>query len=102
MPEVQDVMQALKAVTDPEIGLDVVELGLVYGVDIEEEGRKVQVQMTLTSPMCPYGPELVSAANVAVAQLPGVEDVKVNLVWTPRWDPREHATEDAKAYLGIW
>jgi len=58
--------------------------------------------MTLTSPMCPYGPQIVTATDTAVRQLPGVEETKVNLVWVPQWDPREHASEDAKAYLGIW
>lgn len=97
-----EVRQALQAVTDPEIGLSVVELGLVYGTEIEDEGRSVRVDMTLTSPMCPFGPQIVQAANVAVGQLAGVESVTINLVWVPRWDPREHASDDAKAFLGIW
>ena len=61
------VMEAMRPVSDPEIGMSIVDLGLIYGVDIEEEGKKVQVSMTLTSPMCPYGPELVAAAKNAVA-----------------------------------
>lgn len=97
-----EVRQALQAVTDPEIGLSVVELGLIYGIEIEDEGRSVRVDMTLTSPMCPFGPQIVQAANVAAGQLAGVESVTVNLVWVPRWDPREHASEDAKAFLGLW
>ena len=96
------VMEALKPVSDPEIGLSIVDLGLVYGVDIEDEGKKVQVSMTLTSPMCPYGPELVAAAKNAVNNLPEVNEAVINLVWVPRWDPREHASEEAKAMLGIW
>jgi metal-sulfur cluster biosynthetic enzyme len=97
-----DVMNALRPVMDPEIGLSVVDLGLIYGVDISEDGKKVEVSMTLTSPMCPYGPHLVAAAETAVASVAGVEESKVQLVWVPRWDPREHASEEAKAYLGIW
>ena len=96
------VMEALKPVSDPEIGMSIVDLGLVYGVDIEDEGKKVQVSMTLTSPMCPYGPELVAAAKNAVNNLPEVNEAVINLVWVPRWDPREHASEEAKAMLGIW
>ncbi len=97
-----EVLNALQAVTDPEIGLSIVELGLVYGVEFEDEGRSVRVDMTLTSPMCPFGPQIVQAANVAVSQLSGVEAVSIHLVWVPRWDPREHASEDAKAFLGLW
>ena len=97
-----EVLEALRPVTDPEIGLSIVDLGLIYGVILEEEGKSVKVEMTLTSPMCPYGPQIVQAANAAVAQLPGVESASVQLVWVPRWDPREHASEDTRAFLGIW
>jgi metal-sulfur cluster biosynthetic enzyme len=96
------VMNALQPVQDPEIALSIVDLGLIYGVDITEEGKKVEVSMTLTSPMCPFGPQLVGAAQTAVQRLPGVKEAKITLVWVPRWDPREHATEEAKAYLGLW
>lgn len=97
-----DVLQALLPVQDPEIGLSIVDLGLVYGVNVEDEGRKVTIDMTLTTPMCPYGPELLQMANAALTGIPGVEEAKVNLVWVPRWDPREHASEEAKAQLGFW
>lgn len=97
-----EVLQALLPVHDPEIGLSIVDLGLIYDVRIAPDGKKLEVDMTLTSPMCPYGPELVAAANSAVSGLPGVEEGKINLVWVPRWDPKEHASEDAKAILGIW
>ena len=98
----EQVWDALRPISDPEIGLSVVELGLVYGVSVENEGKKVEIDMTLTTPMCPYGPQLVAAAKAALDGLPGVEETKVNLVWVPRWDPREHASEDAKAQLGFW
>ncbi len=98
----EQVLEALKPVTDPEINLSIVDLGLVYGVEVKEEGRVVQLEMTLTSPMCPFGPELLQAATAAVSRLPGVENVDVKLVWVPRWDPREHASEEARAYLGLW
>jgi metal-sulfur cluster biosynthetic enzyme len=99
---VDGVMNALKPVCDPEIGLSIVDLGLIYGVDISPDGKEVAVTMTLTTPMCPYGPELLGQATAALSAIPGVEDGKIVLVWVPRWDPREHASEEAKAYLGIW
>jgi metal-sulfur cluster biosynthetic enzyme len=102
MVTTNDVLESLRPITDPEIGLDIVELGLIYGVDISEDGKRVEISLTLTSPMCPYGPEIVASAEAALASLPGVEHSNVNLVWVPRWDPRVHASEDAKAYLGIW
>ena len=98
----EQVLDALRPVCDPEIAMSIVDLGLVYGVQIAEEGKNVQIDMTLTSPMCPYGPQLLAAAQAAVAGIAGVEEAKVNLVWVPRWDPREHASEDAKAMLGLW
>jgi metal-sulfur cluster biosynthetic enzyme len=98
----EQVLEALMPVTDPEINLSIVDLGLVYGVEIKEDGKVVELEMTLTSPMCPFGPQLMQAANAAVAALEGVEKVDLKLVWVPRWDPREHASEEAKAYLGLW
>jgi metal-sulfur cluster biosynthetic enzyme len=98
----EQVVEALKPVTDPEINLSIVDLGLIYGVEIRENGRFVQIEMTLTSPMCPFGPQLLQAATAAAAGLEGVEKVEIKLVWVPRWDPREHASEEARAYLGLW
>jgi metal-sulfur cluster biosynthetic enzyme len=97
-----DVLRALHPVQDPEIALSIVDLGLIYGVDIDPDGKRVVISMTLTSPMCPFGPQLLAAAEAALRTLPGVEETKVDLVWVPRWDPREHASEEAKAELGIW
>ena len=97
-----EVLEALRPVTDPEINLSVVDLGLVYDVDIQDDGREVTLEMTLTSPMCPFGPQILQAATTAVSTIAGVEKVNVKLVWVPRWDPRDHASDDAKAYLGIW
>ncbi|OGR83784.1 MAG: aromatic ring hydroxylase [Elusimicrobia bacterium RIFCSPLOWO2_01_FULL_64_13] len=94
-----DVKEKLKEVLDPEIGYNIVDLGLVYGADIE--GEKVRVRMTLTSPMCPLGPQIMSAVHAKVSQLPMVKEVKVDLVWNPPWDPRAMASEDAKIHLGI-
>ncbi len=98
----QDVLEILRPVEDPEIGLSIVDLGLIYGVDISEDGKTIEVSMTLTTPMCPYGPELIALAETALRTIPGIAQSSIKLVWVPRWDPREHASEDAKAMLGIW
>ncbi len=101
MPTQEEVMDALKAVHDPEIGINIVDLGLVYGVEAED--HTVRVNMTLTSPMCPLGPIITSQAKaILTAQFEDVDDVDVNLVWNPPWDPRTMASEDAKLELGIW
>lgn len=95
------ILEALKEVEDPELGISVVELGLVYGIDVDE--KKVRVKMTLTSPGCPIGPMLQAAVHGAVARIyPEVSDVRVDLVWNPPWDPYKMASEEAKDMLGIW
>ena len=101
MPTEDELMNALKSVYDPELGLSIVDLGLVYGVTAED-GR-VNVDMTLTTPACPLGPVIKQQAHaVLTANFEQVRDVDINLVWTPRWDPRTMASEEAKAELGIW
>jgi metal-sulfur cluster biosynthetic enzyme len=96
------VREALAGVEDPELGFPITELGLVRGVDVHSGGTAVIVFLTLTSPMCPMGPEIIAATHAAAAALDGVEEVDVQLVWQPPWDPREDASEDVKAELGIW
>ncbi len=98
----EEVWDAIKPVVDPEVRLGIVDLGLVYDVQTEHDGRDVTVKMTLTSPMCPVGPMLMSAVHENVALLPGVENVNVELVWDPPWDPRIMATDEVKDMLGIW
>ncbi len=96
--------QSLQPVMDPEIRMSVVDLGLIYGAALEEgpKGPSVKVTMTLTSPACPYGPMLLAAVHSALAKIPGVGDVDVDLVFTPGWDPRAMATEEAKESLGLY
>ncbi len=95
------VMEALKEVYDPELAIDIVSLGLIYGVDIE--GKQVHVRMTLTSPGCPVGPMLQEMARAAVRRIyPDVENVEAEIVWSPSWDPYKMASEEAKDMLGIW
>ena len=103
MPTADEVREGLKPVEDPEIHLSIVDLGLIYGVEVQDapEGSNVQVNMTLTSPACPYGPMLLGQVHATVQRMPGVATMKVNLVWNPPWDPRTMASEEAKMELGI-
>jgi metal-sulfur cluster biosynthetic enzyme len=97
------VLDALQTVEDPELEISIVELGLVYAVRIEskDEGPHAEIDMTLTSPGCPAAPEIMAATHRA-ALASGLTSVHVNLVWTPRWDPSVHASEDARMDMGIW
>ncbi|HET9014920.1 MAG TPA: metal-sulfur cluster assembly factor [Thermomicrobiaceae bacterium] len=98
-----DVRENLKTVYDPEIGIDVINLGLVYDVDLDDKDDKtdVVVTMTLTSMGCPLGPILMQEMNRALADLPDVGEIGVNLVWSPPWSP-DMMSEEAKDELGIW
>lgn len=98
----QDVLNYLIPVEDPELGYSIVELGLVRGVAIEKEGTKIGVMLTLTSPMCPMGPEIVRATKEAVSSIDGVQEVAVDMVWSPPWDPRIDPSEEIRADFGIW
>ena len=97
MPTVDEVREALTNVIDPELGLDFVELGLVY--DIEVEGNEVYVTFTLTSPGCPIGPQVSEQMKEYVAELEGVSKVFPKMVFTPPWTP-DLMSEDAKFALG--
>ena len=103
LPTEEEVHSALKAVYDPELGISVEDLGLIYGVQVDDDAKTVIVDMTLTTPACPLGPIIKTQAHsVLTNAYPAVRDVDINLVWTPRWDPRTMASEEAKAELGIW
>ena len=99
------VRAALKNVVDPEIGLDVVNLGLVYRIDILDDGKTVDIDMTLTTPACPAGPQILEQARREVMALKEVykelENVKINLVWTPFWNP-SMMSEEAREELGYF
>ena len=92
-----DVTEALSNVIDPELGLDFVELGLVYDVGIE--GGTVNITFTLTTPACPIGPQVSEQMKEFVGELDGVEDVVPSMVFTPPWTP-DKMSEDAKFALG--
>jgi metal-sulfur cluster biosynthetic enzyme len=93
-----DVRTALRKVKDPELNLNVVDLGLIYTISVEN--RKVAVDMSLTSPGCPSGPEIMSGVEEQIRALPGVEDVQVNLVWSPFWTP-DRIEPRIRAYMGF-
>ena len=95
------IMERLKDVFDPEIHMSIVELGLVYDVDISDEGE-VTVTYTLTSPGCPLGAVIDGQIQDVLIDLPGVKSVRTKLTFSPPWDPRTMASEDVKMQLGIW
>ena len=95
-----DIVTALKTVYDPEIPADIYELGLIYKVDIADD-RAVALDMTLTTPNCPSAAELPHMVENAVASVPGVREVKVNLVWDPPWDP-SRMSDEARLVLNMW
>ncbi len=96
-PTEADVMDALSNVIDPELGLDFVELGLIYGVEVD--GGSVSVTFTLTTPGCPIGPQVTEQIDEFVGELDGVKTVESEMVFTPPWSP-ERMSEDAKFALG--
>lgn len=98
MPTVEDVQEALTNVIDPELGLDFVELGLVY--DIEVEDQDVYITFTLTSPGCPIGPQVSDQMKEFVGELDGVEKVHPKMVFSPPWTP-DLMSEEAKFALGF-
>ena len=95
-----EIIAALKTVFDPEIPADIYELGLIYKVDISDE-RAVDVTMTLTTPNCPAAGELPTMVENAVASVPGVGVVNINLVWEPAWSP-DRMSDEARLVLNMW
>lgn len=96
------VLDGLRPVIDPELNISIVDLGLVRGIRVEEDSGQVDIDLTLTSPMCPLGPEIMAATKAAAEKVGGVQQVTLQLVWSPMWDPRVDASDEAKAELGIW
>jgi metal-sulfur cluster biosynthetic enzyme len=98
MATIEDVEAALTNVIDPELGLDFVELGLIYGIEVD--GGDVHVTFSLTSPGCPIGPQVSEQIEEFVGELEGVKSVESSMVFTPPWTP-ERMSEDAKFALGF-
>jgi FeS assembly SUF system protein len=95
----EDVIEVLRDINDPDIRINIVDLGLVYEVDVRENGS-AHIQMTLTTPACPYGPELVANVKTRLLMLKGVQHVSVDLVFDPPWSA-ERMSEEAKLELGL-
>ena len=96
----EQVRTALKSVIDPELNLNVVDLGLIYGIEVTD--GSVKVTYTLTSPGCPLGPVIKGQMQSALNKLSWVKQVQTDLAWNPPWDPRTMASEEIKTELGIW
>lgn len=99
MPDQDTILDALRTVKDPELGVNVVDLGLVYTIQARED--QVEVEMTLTSPACPAGPQILQDATSALEALEGVTKAHVKLVMTPPWTP-EKMSDEARDELGIF
>jgi metal-sulfur cluster biosynthetic enzyme len=95
MPTKEDVMKVLKDVKDPEIGIDIVTLELIRNVDLTDD--VVNIKMTLTTPMCPYGPMMVEEVKAVVKELKGVKEANVELSFDPPWQP----SKELRATLGV-
>jgi len=95
----EGVIAALRDIFDPEIPVNIYDLGLIYGVDVSPEGSVV-VTMTLTTPHCPVAESMPAEVELRVEAVPGVRDAEVNLVWDPAWDPQK-MSDDAKLELGM-
>ena len=99
MPTADVVRKALRAVKDPELNLNIIDIGLVYDVEVSEAGA-VHIRMTLTSPGCPAGTEIIDDVKGVVGDLEGVTGVEVELVWDPYWTP-EKMDPRVRAFLGF-
>jgi metal-sulfur cluster biosynthetic enzyme len=97
----EDLMEKLTPIQDPELRMSIVDLGLIYDVDIDEDGI-VEVMYTLTTPACPLGPLLTAQIQDTLMDVPGVRDVNVEITFTPPWDPRTMASDEIRMQLGIW
>jgi metal-sulfur cluster biosynthetic enzyme len=97
-PTSDQVKLALRKVKDPELNLNIIDLGLVY--EIAVDGSEVDINMTLTSPGCPAGPQIMGDVERAVKAMPGVTNVAINLVWDPFWSP-EKIEPRVRAYMGL-
>jgi len=95
------IIEAIQPVEDPDLGMSLVDMGLIYEVEIDKDNN-VNVQMTLSSPACPIGPQLMVEVEGAVRTLKEVKQINVEMVWEPPWDPETMSTDAVKDVLGIW
>lgn len=97
-PSDDEIINSLKTVSDPELGVNIIDLGLVYRIDLDDDGQ-AQIYMTLTSPGCPAGPEIKHDVQEAVSSLDGISDVRIQFVFNPPWSPAM-MSQEAKDELG--
>jgi metal-sulfur cluster biosynthetic enzyme len=100
MPTTDAIRKAIRAVKDPELNLNIIDIGLVYDIEVDEEAGAVRVQMTLTSPGCPAGAEIIADVKRVVGDMEGVRSVEVELVWEPYWTP-EKMDPRVRTFLGF-
>jgi metal-sulfur cluster biosynthetic enzyme len=99
--ELEDQIRSnLRKVVDPEIGINIVDLGLIYNIEVNEE-FDAQVTMTLTAPNCPFGEMIMMESEFAVRSVKGINLVNINLTFTPPWNPEQHVSDEAKYQMGI-
>jgi len=96
MVKKDEIINALKNVKDPEIGLDIVTLGLVYDIQIVDSGV-IYIKMTLTTPMCPFGPQILDDVKFNIKEIKDVRDINIDLVFDPPWEP----SDDLKIMMGV-
>ena len=96
------LLEWIHPVQDPEMLISIVDLGLVYEAKLNEDGKKADVIMTLTSPHCPVADVFVNNVKTRLLEYPGVEQAEVKLVFEPKWDPKTMASDEVKDKLGIW
>lgn len=95
----EKILEVLSNVYDPEIPIDIVNLGLIYGIEIE--GGNVRISMTMTAPGCPASTQIAGESKILVGEIPGVDSVEIEIVWDPPWDPSK-MSEDAQQSLGMF
>ncbi|MCZ8343900.1 MAG: metal-sulfur cluster assembly factor [Leptospira sp.] len=96
----KEVLKSIHSVEDPEIGISLVELGLIY--DVKVEGEKADITMTYTSLACPAGPQMKADVENHALRVDGIQEAVVTIVWNPKWNPKDMASEEAKMMLGIF
>lgn len=101
LPGRAEMMELIRPVQDPEMHVSIVDLGLVYDVELHPEEKKARIKMTLTSPGCPLAGQITNEVKT-VAEKAGYVDAAVELVWEPKWNPQTMASDEAKDRMGIW
>ena len=97
---IEAMREKLKQVHDPEFGVDIVNLGLIYGIEYDEEKNVGRIKVTMTTPTCPYAAQILMEMQQKLSEIEEIEEIHVELVWEPPWNP-EMMSDEAKAMLGV-